>query len=292
MFVSMTGYGSSEHNFSWGTVRFEISSVNHKYQDFGVKLPRELASLENRIINLLRNNINRGKVKLSAEIYYLPGSEAGSIDENALINIYNQIRNISERNNINFSPDLTQFLLIPGILENAATESALENLQLWDELTLSACEALNNMKLSEGAKLFNYVQEELKHLSEIAKNLRERWLAAKDDAIESLRARIENVMEHYNLEIDANRVAQEVSLMSDKWDVTEELTRIDAHIEKFTQIMNEKFSNGKKLDFLIQEMNREINTMGSKVADALFRWEVVEAKSCIEKIREQIQNIE
>ena len=231
-------------------------------------------------------------MKLSAEIYYIPGAEAGSIDENALINIYSQIRNISARNNINFSPDLTQFLLIPGILENSAAESVTENLQLWDELTLSACESLNNMKLSEGMKLFNYVQDELKHLSEIAKNLRERWKIARDEALESLRTRIENVMEHYNLEIDANRVAQEVSLMSDKWDVTEELTRIDAHIEKFTQIMNEKISSGKKLDFLIQEMNREINTMGSKVADALFRWEVVEAKSCIEKIREQIQNIE
>ena len=292
MFVSMTGFGSSEHNFSWGTVKFELSSINHKYQDFSTKLPRELASLENRIINLLRNNIARGKVRLSAEINFYPGSEIGLVNEKALINIYSQVCKISRENNIDIPKDLTQFLLIPGVVDNTACESSLEDFALWDNLVLKACESLNNMKISEGEKLFNQVKQELMNLSEIVKRLRERWQVAISDAIESLRTRIQNVMEHYNLEIDESRIAQEVSLMSDRWDVTEELTRLDAHINKFSQIMNSNESNGKKLDFLVQEMNREINTMGSKVNDALFRWDVVEAKSCVEKIREQLQNIE
>ena len=99
-------------------------------------------------------------------------------------------------------------------------------------------------------------------------------------------------MEHYNLEVDEARIAQEVALMSDKWDVSEELARLEVHTEKFRQTMDIQEPCGKKLDFLIQEMNREINTMGSKVNDADFRWGVVEAKTCIERIREQIQNIE
>lgn len=104
-------------------------------------------------------------------------------------------------------------------------------------------------------------------------------------------------MEHYELEIDEARIAQEVSLMADKWDVSEELARLAAHIERFRQTMEGGEAGGKelagrRLDFLIQEMNREVNTMGSKVGDADFRWGVVEAKSCLERIREQIQNVE
>ena len=99
-------------------------------------------------------------------------------------------------------------------------------------------------------------------------------------------------MEHYNLEIDEARIAQEVALMSDKWDVSEEVVRLEAHTEKFRQIMEAQEPSGKRLDFLIQEMNREANTMGSKIADTQFRWGVVEAKTCIERMREQIQNIE
>ncbi|MBQ3585338.1 MAG: DUF1732 domain-containing protein, partial [Synergistaceae bacterium] len=105
------------------------------------------------------------------------------------------------------------------------------------------------------------------------------------------RIRIENVMEHYDLEFDEARIAQEVALLSDRWDVSEEVARLEAHTGRFRQIMDED-SCGKKLDFLIQEMNREINTMGSKVNDSEFRWGIVEAKSCIERMREQIQNIE
>ena len=99
-------------------------------------------------------------------------------------------------------------------------------------------------------------------------------------------------MEHYSLEVDANRIAQEVALMSDKWDVSEEIVRLEAHCEKFRQVMESREASGKRMDFLIQEMNREANTMGSKVNDAQFRWGVVEAKTCIERMREQIQNIE
>jgi uncharacterized protein (TIGR00255 family) len=99
-------------------------------------------------------------------------------------------------------------------------------------------------------------------------------------------------MERFDLEIDQNRIAQEVSLMADKWDVSEELKRLSAHISKFKEITSGKDSEGRKLDFLIQEMNREVNTMGSKVGDAEFRWMIVDAKSCLERIREQIQNVE
>ena len=295
MFISMTGFGSSKHEFSWGTVLVEISSVNHKYQDFSVRFPRELSSLENRVINIMRSAIARGKVRLSAEITWNPGGRMPLLDEEGLMTLINQARKIARRNHLDVKPDITNFLLIPGVYDennNLAEQEASLHPEVWDEIVNAAIKSLNEMKHSEGQKLKVKVEADLNLLAKITASLKERWEVSKNDALESLRARIESVMEHYDLEIDEARIAQEVSLMSDKWDVSEELVRMDAHTEKFRQIMETKEPSGKRLDFLIQEMNREINTMGSKVNDAQFRWGVVEAKSCVERMREQIQNVE
>ena len=295
MFLSMTGFGSSSHEFSWGTVSIEITSVNHKYQDFGVRLPRELSSLENRLLALLRNSISRGKVKLSADISWNPGARIPVLDEEGLINLYNQVRRIAKRNSLELSNDITNFLLVPGVYDdnnNLAEQAAQSNPEIWDDIVMKAINSLIDMKKSEGLKLKAKVEADLNVLTKIIETLKERWEVANAEALESLRTRIENVMEHYNLEIDEARIAQEIALMSDKWDVSEELVRIEAHTEKFRQVMEAQEPSGKRLDFLIQEMNREANTMGSKIADTQFRWGVVEAKTCIERMREQIQNIE
>ena len=294
MFISMTGYGSKSYSFTWGTVKFEVNSVNHKYQDFTVRLPRELMSLENRVLNILRTNIARGKVKLSAEITWNPGAKVPVIDNDSIRVLIGQVRTLAKRNGLEAPDDITSFLMLPGVLDandNAAEEAALENTEIWDKLTLEAIDALNEMKKTEGGKLREKVAADLSILEGIVETLKERWKIARDDAIEGLRIRIENVMEHYDLEFDEARIAQEVALLSDRWDVSEEVARLEAHTGRFRQIMDED-SCGKKLDFLIQEMNREINTMGSKVNDSEFRWGIVEAKSCIERMREQIQNIE
>ena len=295
MFLSMTGFGSMSHEFSWGKVLFEITSVNHKYQDFTVRFPRELSSLENRMIALMRNSIGRGKVRLSAEITWNPGARIPPLDDEGLMTLFNQIRRISKRNNLDTPSDITTLLAVPGVLDDAsniAEETAHENPEIWDEILLGAVDSLMEMKRSEGAKLRAKIEADLKILDGIIESLKGRWSVASSEALEGLRTRIVAVMEHYDLEIDEARIAQEITLMSDRWDVSEEIVRLEAHTEKFRQTMNIKEPCGKKLDFLIQEMNREINTMGSKVNDAEFRWGVVEAKTCIERRREQIQNIE
>ena len=294
MFVSMTGFGSSSREFSWGTVKFEITSVNHKYQDFSARLPRELSSLENRMLAILRNKISRGKVKFSAEITWNPGAKIPVPENDSLINFINQVRKIAKKNCLEVTNDITAFLALPGVLDdsvNVAEEAALEDPEVWDRLALDAADSLIEMKKSEGRKLHEKVEADLAVLETIISSLVERWKTADAEALEGLRTRIENVMEHYELEIDEARIAQEVALLSDKWDVSEEIARLEAHTGRFRQSMNEE-ACGKKLDFIIQEMNREINTMGSKVNDADFRWGVVEAKTCIERMREQIQNIE
>ena len=295
MFLSMTGFGSNSHEFSWGKVSFELTSVNHKFQEFSARLPRELSSLENRIITLLRNSINRGKVRVTAEINWNPGAKIPLLDEEGLMNMFNQVRRISKKNHLSTPSDLTPFLVVPEIFDtstNLAEQAAHEEPEIWDEIISGAIASLMEMKKTEGAKLKAKVDEDIDALEKILDTLKKRWEVAKSEAIESLRLRMQNVMEHYNLEIDENRIAQEVALMSDKWDVSEEFARMEVHIKNFKNLMSCKESNGKKAEFLLQEMLREVNTMGSKVNDSDFRWLIVEAKTCIERMREQIQNIE
>ena len=296
MFLSMTGFGSKSYEFSWGTVLFEMTSVNHKYQDFLVKLPPELISLENRMLNLMRSSISRGKVKLSASIAWKNGAEIHLLNEDGLVNLYEQIKRFSKKNNLECPNDITNLLLIPGIFEAAgsvAEKAALENPEIWDKIFLDTVEILQKSKKSEGEKLKIKIEEDLFLLEKFLEKMQTRWKIARDEALNSIKLRIEEVLEHYKLPLDEARIAEEVSLAADRWDVSEEITRMNAHIEKFEQTMNyENSSSGKKLDFLIQEMIREINTMGAKVADADFRWLVVEAKTCIERMREQIQNVE
>ena len=295
MFLSMTGFGSKSHEFSWGNVVFELSSINHKFQDFLVKLPPELSSLENRMLNIMRSSIGRGRVRLSVSITWNAGAEVPQLDEEGLVNLFNQIKKFTKKNNLECPKDITSLLLIPGLFSennNLAAQEVIKNPEIWDKITREAIDALMEMKKSEGYKLKAKIQEDLGLLMDFLMKMEERWQIAREAALDSIKARIEAVLEHYNLELDEARIAEEVSLAADRWDISEEITRMKAHTEKFRQVMENEETSGKKLDFLIQEMNREVNTMGSKVADADFRWLVVEAKTCIERMREQIQNVE
>ena len=291
----MTGFVSKSYEFSWGTVLFEITSINHKYQDFLVKLPPELTSLENRMLNLMRSSIGRGRVKLSASITWKNGAEIPLLNEEGLMNLYNQIKRFAKKNNLECPNDISNLLMIPGIFDassNAAELASRENFEIWDKILSDTVNSLMEMKKSEGEKLKINIEEDLKFLEKILAKMNERWKIARDEALNSIKLRIEEVLEEYKLPLDEARIAEEVALAADRWDVSEEITRMNAHSEKFKLTMNNKEPSGKKLDFLIQEMIREINTMGSKVNDADFRWLVVEAKTCIERMREQIQNVE
>ena len=295
MFLSMTGFGSKTCEFSWGTVVVEISSVNSKFQDFTVKLPQELISLENRILNIMRSSIGRGKVKLSASITWNPDFQVPVINVSGIMNFYNQIKETALKNGLEFSSNILDLLTIPGLITadtNAAAVAALEKPEVWDEITKDAINSFIEMKKIEGETLKSKISEDLLKLENFLTEMEARWKISRDDALESIRKRIEDVLEHYNLEIDEARIAAEVQLAADKWDVSEEIARMESHTEKFKMTMNSDEVSGKKLDFLVQEMLRETNTMGSKVNDAEFRWLVVEAKTCIERMREQIQNVE
>jgi len=300
--LSMTGFGRAERTFPWGTVSFELASVNHRYQEISVRLPREISSLESGIVGLLRSRLRRGKIRLSAEISWASGCRVAKLDTVALGSYYDQLRELLGQRNGAFGPtdgvpsvsELALLVNLPGVCDAPPLAPVEEGEagDVWEALTVEAVEAILEMKRSEGRKLQSAVELDLAEFERLVASLSERWSVASSEALEALRARVEKVMERFGLDIDQNRVAQEVSLLADRWDVSEELARLAAHVAKFRETASGGGSEGRKLDFLIQEMNREVNTMGSKVSDAEFRWTVVEAKSCLERIREQIQNVE
>lgn len=294
MFLSMTGFGRAAHVFPWGTVTFEISSVNHRYQEISVRLPKEISSLESKIVSLLRSKLKRGKVRLSADIVWTSEYKTVTLDTDVLRSYYVQLQSLSGQTGSPAVSDLTPLLTLPGVCDSSRTGDADEAEEVWEKLTFAVIEALMEMKRSEGSKLESAVVQDVATFEGLLEGLSKRWDKASAEAMESLKTRIEKIMERFDLEIDQNRIAQEVSILADKWDVSEELARLAGHVSKFKEIAfdGRRESEGRKLDFLIQEMNREVNTMGSKVGDAEFRWTIVDAKSCLERIREQIQNIE
>jgi len=294
MFLSMTGFGRASRVFQWGTVTFEIVSVNHRYQEISVRLPKEVSSFESALVASLRSMLKRGKIRLYAEIDWAADFKTAKIDSDALRSYYSQLQGIASGLDAS-PPNLTSLLNLPGVCDFSHSCLCREDEEpdgIWKKLTIEAVDALMEMKKSEGEKLWTAVEDGLKELERLSAVLSERWETASEEALSSLKSRIEKVMERYCLSIDQNRIAQEISILADKWDVSEELARLAGHVSKFKEIASGRESEGRKLDFLIQEMNREVNTMGSKASDAEFRWMIVEAKSCLERIREQIQNVE
>lgn len=296
MFLSMTGFGRADHAFPWGTVTFEIASVNHRYQEISVRLPREISSLESRIVSSLRSALKRGKIRLNAEINWASEYKIVKVDTEVLSSYYRQLQELSGQPDAPSVSDLAAFLTLPGVCDSPRISCGYEgdpdSEKSWDILLQETVRAMTEMKKSEGARLQTAVDLDLQEFERLVASLSARWSTASAAALDGLKSRIEKIMERFDPEIDQNRIAQEISLLADRWDVSEELARLASHIVKFREITNVAESEGRKLDFLIQEMNREVNTMGSKVGDAEFRWMVVDAKSCLERIREQIQNVE
>ena len=272
---------------------FELTSVNHRYQDFSVRLPRELSALEIRLTTFLHSALRRGKVRLTVDIAWTPGASSPTLNETTLLFYFERTRALSMGIGLPYTMNLSEFLSLPGVCDVPHASEGIDlRFEIWDELLAEAVAALMEMKRSEGEKLLAVVDKDLRTFEGIVALLTERWRTASTEALGALKTRIEKIVERFRLGLDEGRIAQEVSLLSDRWDVSEELDRLRAHIARFRQTAGGSGSEGRKLDFLLQEMNREVNTMGSKVGDAELRWGVVEAKSCLERIREQIQNVE
>jgi uncharacterized protein (TIGR00255 family) len=290
----MTGFTRESMAFQWGTLTVEISSVNHRYQELSIRLPREMASFESEIGAIIRSGLGRGKIRFFAEINWAPSYRALTIDGEVLGNYYTQLLSLSKKLEALQKPAISSLLSLPGVLDSPSVLSLVES-QVRDaigEIVGTSVKRLAEMRQKEGENLRKAVDEYLSSFESLVGSIEEYWNRKKGELFEELRNRVTTLLEGATTEADQGRVAQELALMGDKWDISEEFVRSRSHCKQFRTIIEGPSSEGRKLDFLIQEMNREVNTMGSKITDAELRWLVVEAKTLLEKIREQIQNVE
>lgn len=291
MIKSMTGYGKENLSKNLRNYQIEIKSVNHRYLDISVKMPRTLSYLEEEIKKLISEKIKRGKVDVfvTFENNSAEGKEIKINTEIAKIYI-DELKKLAEQEAISANIEVTEISKYPDVLsiQNTQDEEQIKKELL--EATNTAVERLIQMRQAEGSKIaedllqrIQYIKQKIIEISKLSTGLIEEYVV-------KLESRIKEIL--VNQEIDESRLAQEVVIYADKCSIEEEVTRLDSHILQFEKLINSNEAIGKKLDFIIQEMNRETNTIGSKANNLDITNGVIDIKTELENIREQVQNIE
>ncbi len=289
---SMTGYGSGEAQGLGKKFIVEIKSINHRYSEIIIKQPRQYLLLEEKIRELVQKYVQRGRVEV-----YVKVEETGEkkpvikVDKDIALAYYKSLKDLA--NILEISPELSVYQLVslPEIIKLEEPEENLEH--VWDVLKKAFSEALEKlveMREAEGLVLKNDLEKRILYLEELTKMVSQRSPLVVEDYREKLKGRIKELLDE--TQYDEVRLNQEIVYFAEKSNITEELVRLQSHFRQFLNSLNTQGSVGRKLDFLVQEMNRETNTIGSKANDLEISNLVIEMKSEIEKIREQIQNIE
>ena len=291
MIKSMTGFGKNSLLINDRNYQVEIRSVNHRYLDISTKMPRQLTYLEEDVKKVISSKIKRGKVDVI--ITFENNSKEGrNIQINTEIaKMYiDELRKLAQEGNILSDIQVTEITKLPDVL-NISIDQDDETIkqELLDSVKI-ALDNLLSMKETEGNKIaedltnrIDYIEEKILKISKLSTGLIEEYVVKLEERIkEILKTDI----------IDKSRIAQEVVIYADKTSIEEEITRLKSHITQFRQLLKEEGAVGKKIDFLIQEMNRETNTIGSKANDLEIVNGVIDVKTELENIREQIQNIE
>lgn len=293
MLKSMTGYGKGEASSSGFRIKVELKSVNNRYLDITVKLPRYLIYLEESINKLIKEKLGRGKVDVFINLDFESISSLEvKVDIPLAMNFKNALSDLKDQLQIEDSIRLSNILSIPDVIRTEKRD--LDEASVWETLRSAIDSALSQivvMRESEGQQLKLDMLEKLGKIEEITSEVKIRSPLVVEEYRRKLNERIAALLEEPAI-IDQDRLAMEVAIYADKSSIDEELTRMNSHIAQFRSIIEEDGAVGRKLDFLIQEFNREVNTIGSKSSDSIIVNKVVDLKSEIEKIREQVQNIE
>lgn len=292
MIKSMTGFGRGENSQDGMEFTVEIKTVNHRYSDIFVRMPRQIGFLEDKVRDLVGKAISRGKIDVYITYFnYSDDSKLVTMDEGLAKTYISATESL--RDKFYLKDDITVSLIAryPDVLkvEQAKDDEDL----LWAMLkvaTEKALDALIIMRQTEGEGLKNVLLDRADYVESIVAEIAKRAPEIPKEYKLKLTARIKDLLDQQPL--DENRLATEVAVFADRCSIDEELVRLASHIGQLREALSMDQPVGRKLDFLVQEMNREINTIGSKANDLSITKNVVEIKSEIEKIREQIQNIE
>ena len=291
MIKSMTGYGKSNMSKNLREYQVEIKSVNHRYLDVSVKMPRSLSYLEEEIKKAVSAKVTRGKVDvfITFNNNSLEGRDIKINTEIARMYI-KELRGLAESEGIVADIPVTEISKLPDVLmiQNNQDDETLKNELL--EVTNEAIENLVRTRKTEGEKIAQDLLARIQDIEEKVKKISSLSTGLIDEYVVKLKTRIKELLQ--DQEMDEARLAQEVVIYADKCSIEEEVTRLNSHIYQFRELLNSNEAVGKKIDFMIQEMNRETNTIGSKANNLEITNEVINMKTQLENIREQVQNIE
>ncbi len=289
----MTGFGRGEYRDEEFEIIVEMKSINHRYKDFFIKTPRQITMLEENIRKYISEKVSRGRIEINIKLNKgAIGDKTLSLNSKLAEEYVRSLKKLKD-SFVEITGEISLSLVsrFPDVI--TATENEVDLDTLWKKVSPAlecATSALVNSREREGNTLKKDFEMRLAYINEMLSKAEKRAPIVSQD----YRARLEDKVKEYtdSIEVDESRLLSEVAIFADRVSIDEEITRLKSHINRFNTIIEETEPVGRKLDFLIQEMNREINTIGSKANDIEISNCVVDMKSELEKMREQVQNIE
>lgn len=292
MLKSMTGFGRSEGETSLGKVFVESRSVNHRYCDINIKLPRQLTPFEARIKELIRSQVSRGRIDVSLKLD--TGGEEKvqlNVDFHLAEQYYRALQTLKKT--LQLKDKITLGLLAGAKDLITAKEESIDLEPYWEEIVpilKRSLRDMDEMKRLEGESLAQDLRQRLERIAQELENIKQQYRSHLDAYRDRLHERLRSLLG--GIEVDSYRFQQEIAFLAERTDVTEEIVRAESHLSQFFALLEADEPVGRKLDFLLQEINREVNTVSAKANVAEMSQRVVEVKAELEKIREQVQNIE
>jgi uncharacterized protein (TIGR00255 family) len=291
MVNSMTGFGRGEYTQDNITFSIEVRTVNHRYTDISVRMPRLVSSLEEKVREYVNTKVSRGKIDIYINYNSFGRDAQVKLDNNLAFAYVDALNQLKAQFNIKDDINLSLLTRFSDILKIETAEADLDELWLILKEALDiAFTSLVEMRKREGERLYQDIMLKLDSVTSLVAIIKSKSVSIVDEYKSKLYERIKELTKEIHL--DENRLLMEVAVFADKSSIDEEIVRLESHIQEFKKTMQLKASAGKKLDFILQEMNREINTIGSKSGDINIVNNVIGLKTDIEKVREQIQNIE
>lgn len=288
---SMTGFGRAEAEYRDSKFAVEINTLNSRYLEYQIRIPKALAPLENEVKNLLNSMFKRGKIIITITQDQEQPEDSIILDEkkaDAYFKIFNLLK---EKYSLKPDLSLQDFATLPDLVKIEKGEEDLE--EIWNNLRpviLKAAEAVDRMRIAEGENLTMDMVERLKNIERYTEEIGKLSGENVKEYREKLKAKIAEIIN--DTPIDENRLATEIAFFAEKSDITEECIRLRSHAEQFESSLKESGPVGKRLNFILQELNREANTAGSKSANYQISRRIISIKEEIERLREQVQNIE
>jgi len=292
MVASMTGYGRAELVEQNIRATVEISSVNNRFCDIQFRLPKNLSPLESKLKEVILSTITRGKISFTLNWEETsPVASYVKLNQEAADVYFNIMTQLKQRLGLSGDIRMDHFLNLPDLIKVEKEEPDLnEAWEIVSRITLKALEEFNRMRKAEGRRLAQDLSERITKLEKSITEIERQAPKSIENYRKKLKGRVKELLD--NVAVDEHRIELEVALMAEKCDVTEECVRFKSHNHQFLSALKEDAPVGKRLTFLLQEMNREANTIGAKAADAEISQKVIFLKEEIEKLREQVQNIE